>query len=96
MNFVANDPDVLSTEECAVFPCLTKFAGGPEHDFAAPAYASRPEMAATMAGRADRKVPGRVGCRRSVTASSGSRPREPMPLRRWPIAANLMRLIGGM
>jgi hypothetical protein len=61
MNFVANDPDVLSTEECAVFPCLTKFAGGPEHDFAAPAYASRPEMAATMAGRADRKVPGRVG-----------------------------------
>jgi hypothetical protein len=44
MNFVANDPDVLSTEECAVFPCLTKFAGGPEPDFAAPAYASRPEM----------------------------------------------------
>jgi hypothetical protein len=68
----------------------------PEHDFAAPAYASRPEMAAAMAGRADRK------------SLIGSDVDDRLPLRLaqaqeslchcevGPIAATLMRSIGTM
>ena len=64
------------------FRRLTVFVGGIALDSAgavAPADASSPDIADTMAGWLDHKVAGLGGRWRLGTASIGSRPGEPMP-----------------